>query len=83
MRADRQLILEDGSTFPGMGFGSRKDAVYGIVFNTSCVGCQEILSDPSYGVLEKAGSRITNEVAGISRVVYDITSKPPATVEWE
>ncbi len=36
-----------------------------------------------FEVLERASSRITNEVAGISRVVYDISSKPPATVEWE
>ena len=36
-----------------------------------------------YEVLEKTSNRITNEVRGISRVVYDITSKPPATVEWE
>lgn len=35
-----------------------------------------------YEVLEKASRRITNEVKHINRVVYDITTKPPATVEW-
>ena len=45
---DRKIVLEDGSEYYGYGFGSRVDRVCEIVFNTSMVGYQEIVSDPSY-----------------------------------
>jgi carbamoyl-phosphate synthase small subunit len=42
------LVLEDGTTLTGAGFGAETDAVFELVFNTSMTGYQEILTDPSY-----------------------------------
>ena len=39
--------------------------------------------DLPYGFLQKISNEIINNVKGINRVVYDISSKPPATIEWE
>jgi GMP synthase (glutamine-hydrolysing) len=36
-----------------------------------------------YDLLERLSSRIINEVKGVNRVCFDITSKPPGTIEWE
>jgi len=45
---DRKIVLEDGSEYYGAGFGGRGTRVCELVFNTSMVGYQEIVSDPSY-----------------------------------
>ena len=47
-KTDKKLILEDGQEFYGYSFGSDAEKILEIVFNTSMVGYQEILSDPSY-----------------------------------
>ena len=44
----KKLVLENGKEFPGYGFGASRNAVCELVFNTSMVGYQEIVSDPTY-----------------------------------
>ena len=48
MNHNRKIVLQDGREFYGTGFGSKRDAVCELVFNTSMVGYQEVISDPSY-----------------------------------
>ena len=65
--------------------GDQRTYAFPIVlrFITSEDGMTADWARPSYDLLETISNRIVNEVKGVNRVVYDITSKPPGTIEWE
>lgn len=76
-------ILPDIKTVGVMGDERTYSYAIGLRAVTSTDGMTAEFYPMPYDALQKISSRIVNEVKGINRVVYDVTSKPPATIEWE
>lgn len=76
-------VLPDIRSVGVMGDYRTYDYTVGVRAVTSIDGMTSDFARIDWEVLQKVSSRIVNEVAHVNRVVYDITSKPPSTIEWE
>ncbi len=76
-------VLTDTYTVGVMGDGRSYDRVLALRAVTTEDFMTADWARIPYTLLDRISGRIVNEVSGINRIVYDVTSKPPATVEWE